>query len=143
MPRFTMTGFFARPARFKSEKFCMLRAPIWITSAYCSTSSSDSLSSASVTIFSANFSRTSAIICKPSSPRPWKAYGEVRGLYAPPRKNCAPARATRSATAKLCSRLSIEHGPAMIASPGPPNVASVPANRTTVFSCLTSRLTSL
>jgi hypothetical protein len=39
MPRFSSTGFFARPARFSSEKFCMLRAPIWITSAYSATSS--------------------------------------------------------------------------------------------------------
>src|SRR5437899_5695543 len=43
-------GFLARPARLSREKFCMLRAPIWITSAYSSTRSSDSLSIASVTI---------------------------------------------------------------------------------------------
>ena len=47
----------------------------------------------------------------------------MRGLYAPPRKNCAPARATRSATANACSRLSIAHGPAMIARFRPPIVA--------------------
>jgi len=41
--------FLARPARFSKEKFCMLRAPIWMTSAYSSTRSSDSLSIASVT----------------------------------------------------------------------------------------------
>ena len=39
MPRLSRTGFLARPARLSSEKFCMLRAPIWMTSAYCSTRS--------------------------------------------------------------------------------------------------------
>jgi hypothetical protein len=28
---------------------------------------------------------------RPFSPSPWKAYGEVRGLYAPPRSIVAPA----------------------------------------------------
>ena len=32
-PRFSSTGFFAGPPRFSSEKFCMLRAPIWMQSA--------------------------------------------------------------------------------------------------------------
>ena len=27
---------------------------------------------------------------KPSSPSPWKLYGEVRGLKAPPRRTAAP-----------------------------------------------------
>ena len=71
MPRFSSTGLGERPTRFSSEKFCMLRAPTWSTSAYCSTNPSDSLSIASVTIFIPNVSRTSAMICKPSSPKPW------------------------------------------------------------------------
>ena len=50
MPRLSSTGLRERPARLSSEKFCMLRAPIWIMSAYSSTSSSDSLSTASVTM---------------------------------------------------------------------------------------------
>src|SRR5213080_782655 len=69
-PRFTITGFLHRPARFSKEKFCILRAPIWTTSAYCSTSSSDSLSIASVMILMPHLSRTSAMICSPSSPSP-------------------------------------------------------------------------
>src|SRR6266851_2175140 len=36
-------------------------------------------------------SRTSARIFRPSSPSPWYAYGEVRGLNAPPRSSEAPA----------------------------------------------------
>src|SRR5207248_11563635 len=39
IPRFSSTGSFDRPARLRSEKFCILRAPIWITSPYCSTRS--------------------------------------------------------------------------------------------------------
>ena len=33
IPRFSSTGLRARPARRSSEKFCMLRAPIWMQSA--------------------------------------------------------------------------------------------------------------
>ena len=70
----------ARPAARSSEKFCMFRAPIWMQSAYFSTSASDSLSIASVTIGKSNSSRTRARISSPRSPSPWKLYGEVRGL---------------------------------------------------------------
>ena len=63
-------GFFARPARFSNEKFCMLRAPIWITSAYFSTKSNDSLSMASVTMPRPNSSRTLARISSPLSASP-------------------------------------------------------------------------
>ena len=31
---------------------------------------------------------------RPSCPRPWKEYGDVRGLYAPPRNSEAPASRT-------------------------------------------------
>src|SRR5258708_6820689 len=56
----------------REEKFCMLRAPIWMQSAYCSTSASVSRSIASVTIGRSNSSRTRARISSPFSPRPWK-----------------------------------------------------------------------
>src|SRR5438094_3115903 len=114
-----------------------------MTSAYCATNLSDSLSIASVTIFMPNLSRTSAMICRPSSSSPWKESRTVRALYAPPRKDCAPARHTRSAAANAWSRLSSAHGPAMIATPDPPKLASVPGNEITEFSSLKSRLTSL
>ena len=52
---------------------------------------------------------------RPSALRPWNAYGEVRGLNAPPRRNVAPAALTRSATQQICASLSTEHGPAMSA----------------------------
>ena len=51
--------------------------------------------------------------------------------------------ATRSAMAKACSRLSMEHGPATMARSRPPMVASVPGKRMTVSSSFTSRLASL
>ena len=72
MPRFSSTGLGERPTRFSSEKFCMLRAPTWSTSAYCSTRSQFSGSMVSVTMASPNWRRTSARIFRPSSPRPWK-----------------------------------------------------------------------
>ena len=37
IPRFNSTGFLARPATLSSEKFCMLRAPIWMMSATSAT----------------------------------------------------------------------------------------------------------
>ena len=49
-PRLSSTGLRRRPACLSSEKFCMLRAPIWITSAHSATRSRDSLSIASVTM---------------------------------------------------------------------------------------------
>ena len=70
MPRFRSTGLDDRPARFKSEKFCMLRAPIWMTSPYRSTMSTLSTSIASVTILSPKSRRTSARIFSPSSASP-------------------------------------------------------------------------
>src|SRR5262252_977100 len=59
-------------------------------------------------------------ICSPSSPRPWKAYGELRGLKAPPRNTFAPARRTAAAAACTCGSLSAEHGPAMTITSSPP-----------------------
>ncbi len=56
----------------------------------------------------------------PSSPRPWKLYGELRGLYAPPRRIFAPARLTAAAVASTCSGLSAEHGPAITMTSSPP-----------------------
>src|ERR1043166_8733488 len=79
MPRLSSTGFRARPAIFSNEKFCMLRAPIWMQSAYLSTSVSASLSIASVTMGRSNSSRMRARISSPCSPSPWNDYGAVRG----------------------------------------------------------------
>ena len=74
-------------------------------------------------------------------PRPWKAYGEVRGLNAPPRRIVAPAAATASAVSNSCSRLSTEHGPAIIVSDPSPMTAS--RTRMTVSSGWNSREVSL
>ena len=48
-PRFSSTGFVARPTSERSEKFDMLRAPIWITSATSTTCSTWRGSISSVT----------------------------------------------------------------------------------------------
>ena len=73
MPRFRSTGLRHFPTRFSSEKFCMLRAPIWITSADSSTAEAYSVSISSVTMPTPVFSRTFARSFSPSSPIPWKA----------------------------------------------------------------------
>ena len=58
-------------------------------------------------------SRTSARMRSPATPRPWNAYGDVRGLNAPPRSSVAPARCAICAEASVCSAVSTAHGPAM------------------------------
>ena len=62
----------------------------------------------------------SCSIRRPSSPRPWKLYGELRGLNAPPRSTFAPARFTAAAVACTCCSFSAEHGPAMTMTSSPP-----------------------
>ncbi len=75
-------------------------------------------------------------------PSPWKEYGELRGLNAPPRSAVAPAARTRWAAATICSSDSTEHGPAMIGTSLPPNVTPG-AIVTSVFSSRHSRETCL
>ena len=65
----------------------------------------------SVTIGSPVSSRASRRISSASTPSPWKVYGEVRGLNAPPRSIVAPAAATARAVSSVCSRYSTVHGP--------------------------------
>ena len=86
-------------------------------------------------------SRASARWRSPSTPRPWKLYGLVRGLNAPPRRIVAPAAVTASAVSNSWSRLSTEHGPAIIVSEPSPITAS--STRMTVSSGWNSRLVSL
>ena len=69
----------------------MLRAPIWITSAISTTASTSRGSISSVTSGSPVSSRASARIVSASTPSPWNAYGEVRGLKAPPRSIVTPS----------------------------------------------------
>ena len=71
-PRFSSTGRSARPTSRSRSKFCMLRAPTWITSATSRTSSSWRTSMSSVTIGSPVSSRASARMSSAGRPRPWK-----------------------------------------------------------------------
>ncbi len=73
--------------------------------------------------------------------RPWKSYGLVRGLNAPPRNRLAPLCATPRAALRICCSLSTAHGPAITTTSRPP--IGTPATSTTVSSCFTSRETSL
>src|SRR5262249_43045118 len=59
-----------------------------------------------------------------SSPSPWNAYGDVRGLNAPPRRTEAPASRAATAAARSCSSDSTEHGPATSTTSGPPIATS-------------------
>src|SRR5574338_731618 len=80
-------------------------------------------------------------IRRPSSPSPWKLYGELRGLKAPPRSTFAPARFTAAAVDSTCASFSAEHGPAMTITSSPPIRRS--SITTTVLSGLNVRLASL
>ena len=51
---------------------------------------------------------------------PWKEYGEVRGLNAPPRRIVAPASLQAFAVSITCSGVSTEQGPAITAKWPPP-----------------------
>ena len=86
-------------------------------------------------------SRTSARIFRPASPRPWYAYGEVRGLNAPPRSSDAPAALAIRAAVRVCSGLSTAHGPAITVIVSGP--MGTPPTSTTVRCGWCSRLTSL
>ena len=91
----------------------MLRAPIWITSAASTTASTWRGSMSSVTSGSPVSARASFKITSASSPSPWKAYGDVRGLKAPPRSIVTPSALTQRAVSSVCSRDSTGQGPAM------------------------------
>ena len=91
----------------------MLRVPTWSMSACSATSGTSRASTTSVTIGSPVASRTSARITRAAEPRPWNAYGDVRGLKAPPRSSVAPAPRAISAASIVCSADSTAHGPAM------------------------------
>src|SRR5918993_658386 len=102
----------------------MFRAPICNTSAYSTHAGIWSIDMTSVTIASPVSSRASARIFKPSSPIPWNAYGEVRGLNAPPRRPIAPASFTACAISSNLPRSSTLHGPAITPTFVPPIVAN-------------------
>ncbi len=120
----------------------MLRAPICRQSATRATASTSPVVSTSVTIASPVSARASSRMSSPATPRPRKLYGDERGLNAPPRRIVAPAARTARAVARVCSRDSTEHGPAMIASGAPAPTGTGPMF-TTVSSGITSRDASL
>ncbi len=97
MLRFRKTGMWVLPTAVRSGKFWELRAPIWKTSVYWPTRGTASGDMTSVMIGRPVASRASANMARPSSPRPWNEYGEVRGLNAPPRSRSAPASRTACA----------------------------------------------
>src|SRR4030095_10233934 len=98
----------------------MFRAPTWEMSQYLAISSIWLMSMTSEMIFRLCASAALRSIFSPCSPSPWNAYGELRGLNAPPRRILAPARLTAAAVTGACSSVSAEHGPAMTMTSSPP-----------------------
>ena len=141
MPRLTITGVRDLPSSRSSVKFCMLRAPTWRMCAYFAISSIWLRSMTSVISFRLWRSAAARRMRSPSSPMPWKLYGLLRGLKAPPRSTFAPARLTAAAAASTCSSLSAEHGPAITMTSSPPMRTS--SIVMTVLSGLKLRLASL
>ena len=113
IPRLSSTGLPASPTACSSPKLAMLRVPICSMSACSATTGTSRASTTSVTIGRPVASRVSTRISRPSRPRPWKAYGEVRGLKAPPRSRVAPAARAMCAASSVCAAVSTAHGPAM------------------------------
>ena len=140
-PRLSSTGLSVLPTSESRLKFCMLRAPIWITSACSSSASTCRGSINSVTIGRPVSSRASTRISSASSPSPLKVYGDVRGLNAPPRSIVEPACATARAVSNVCSRYSTVHGPAI--NPNASSPMRRPLTSITVGSGESSRETSL
>src|SRR5258705_47762 len=119
----------------------MLRAPTWKMSLYFAINSIWLMSIPSEMTLRLCASAALRSMRRPSSPRPWNAYGELRGLNAPPRRIFAPARLTAAALACTCSSVSAEHGPAMTITSSPPIRTS--PTLTTVSSGLNVRLARL
>ena len=132
-PLFNKIGFWIFPTAFRREKFCIFLAPIWIRSTCSTNSSICSASISSLTIGSPVCLLASTISLIPSVSSPWNAYGEVRGLYAPPLNISAPAAFTSFAISQICSLLSTEHGPPMTTIFSWPPIFT-PATSTTVSS---------
>ena len=87
------------PSSLSSSKFCMLRAPTWITSTSSNRSRWRSVHDLGDNGQARFLLGLRAAGGAPPACRPWKAYGDVRGLNAPPRSSVAPAAFTSRATA--------------------------------------------
>ena len=122
-PRLSRIGLSQRPSSLSNSKFCIFLAPTCITSTSLNISRCAALM-ISVTIGSSVSRFAARRSSSPSARSPWKEYGEVRGLNAPPRSSFAPAAFTLLATLIICSSLSIEQGPAITVALPPPISAS-------------------
>ena len=140
-PRFRRTGIPVLPTSLRSSKFCMFLAPIWNMSMYDFIISTSLGETTSVVTGMPYLSPASLRYLRPSSPSPWKEYGLVRGLKAPPRRMTAPASLTEAAISMIWERHSHAHGPAIMATLLPP-ILTFPTF-TIVSSFLSSRDASL
>ena len=131
-PLFKSIGLLILPNSFNKSKFCIFLAPTWIISAFSINVSISYGDISSVTIGNPVLAFASFNNSKPSYFNPWKLYGEVLGLNAPPLKKLAPCFFTSFATSAICSLFSTEQGPAITAILFPPIVW--PLISITVFS---------
>ena len=131
-PLFNNIGLSILPNSFNKSKFCIFLAPTWIISAFSTNVSISYGDINSVTIGKPVSAFASFNKFNPSYFNPWKLYGEVLGLNAPPLKKLAPYFFTSFATKDICSLLSTEQGPAIMAILFPPIVW--PLTSITVFS---------
>lgn len=79
----------------------------------------------SVTMGSFVLSDASFKYFTPSKPSPWKSKGLVLGLKAPPLRMSMPLAFKALASSIICSRDSMEQGPAIIIGLPPPTVTSL------------------
>ena len=130
------------PARFSSEKFCMLRAPIWMTSAYFSTRSTLSTSMASVTTGRPVASRASARMLQAGLAQALEGVGAGARLERPAAEDVGARRLDRARDGQgLLDRSPPRRARPSARAPGrrPPRAPT----RTMVSSLFTSRETSL
>ncbi len=118
-PLFNSIGLLVLPSSRKRSKFCIFLAPT------CKTSISSNSGKSVMLIISDTIGKPVSLLAifKSSMPvpfKPWKSYGEVLGLKAPPLSIFAPAAFTAFAMPTICSSVSTEHGPAIMQKFPPP-----------------------
>ena len=144
IPRLRSTGLPASPTACSRPKFDMFLVPTCSMSACSATAGTSRASTTSVTNGSPVASRTSMRISRPRIPSPWNAYGEVRGLNAPPRMIAAPAALAISAASRVCWGVSTAQGPPMkVNVSGPMGTDRAPPTQTVLRSGWCCRLTNL
>ena len=120
IPRLSSTGSRVLPTSLSRSKFCMLRAPIWKMSAYCSTSSTWRGSMTSVTTGMPSCSPVGLEDLEPLLAQPLEAVRAGARLERPAAKDVGPGLLHPRGHSSRSGSLSIAHGPAIIPRWPPP-----------------------